>query len=210
MIAEILCDSPNHPIMPYLKQLILKRPQDFILRTHKSELKNAKFLFLVSCHSIITQDIRKNYQHCLVLHASDLPHGRGWSPHIHYILEGKNTLVLTLLEAEDKVDTGNIWVKQYITLEGHELYDEINHKLFETEITIIEYAVDKYLHITPVVQSGEATYYERRTPLSSYIDINKSLAEQFNLLRVCDSERFPAFFEYLGKKFTLKLEAIKE
>jgi methionyl-tRNA formyltransferase len=32
------------------------------------------------------------------------------------------------------------------------------------------------------------------------------LAEQFDLLRVVDSERFPAFFEYRGRRYKLKIE----
>lgn len=35
---------------------------------------------------------------------------------------------------------------------------------------------------------------------------NKSIAEQFNLIRVCDPNRFPAFFEYLGREFNLEIK----
>ena len=35
---------------------------------------------------------------------------------------------------------------------------------------------------------------EKRTPADSEIDPGKSILEQFNLLRIVDSERYPAFF----------------
>ena len=48
----------------------------------------------------------------LVLHASDLPDGRGWSPHVWDVISGKSSLTLSLINAEDSVDTGHIWKKR--------------------------------------------------------------------------------------------------
>jgi methionyl-tRNA formyltransferase len=54
---------------------------------------------------------RAKYDSSLVLHASDLPAGRGWSPHIWAITNGAESVTLSLLEAEDQVDSGRIWKK---------------------------------------------------------------------------------------------------
>jgi methionyl-tRNA formyltransferase len=143
----------------------------------------------------------------LVLHASDLPEGRGWSPHIWSVLEGKNTLTLSLLEADSKVDQGPIWLKQTIELEGHELFNEINDKLFRAEIELMAEAIRSANVIIPKSQSNLASnYYPKRTPEDSRLNIDKSLIDQFNLLRVADKDRFPAFFEYLGPRYILKIE----
>ena len=64
-------------------------------------------LFLVSCSEIVKKDIRMKFRHTLVLHASSLPKGRGWSPHIWEILNGADQIVISLLEAEDKIDSGD-------------------------------------------------------------------------------------------------------
>ena len=37
------------------------------------------------------------------------------------------------------------------------------------------------------------------------IDLNKNLKSQFNLLRICDNEKYPAFFNYKNKKYILKI-----
>ncbi len=70
-----------------------------------SEARGGDFLFLVSCHQIVKKATRDNYAFTLVLHASDLPRGRGMSPHVWQVIEGKNTIPLTLLNAEDGIDT---------------------------------------------------------------------------------------------------------
>ncbi len=44
-------------------------------------------------------------------------------------------------------------------------------------------------------QQGEASYYRRRRAADSQLDPHCSLAEQFNLLRVVDNQRYPAFVQ---------------
>ena len=175
------------------------------------ELRNSgEFLFLVSCTVIINQKIRNRFNHCLVLHASDLPKGRGWSPHIWEIVNCNNVLTLSLLEAEDKVDSGRIWLKTQIHLDGTELFDEINQKLFTAELQLIQQTVYGHDSITPFEQDTnvEPYYFPKRQPEDSRINPNDSIASQFNLLRVCDSERFPAFFELNGQRYAIKLEKV--
>jgi len=49
----------------------------------------------------------------------------------------------------------------------------------------------------------------KRVPDDSRIDPNESIAKQFNLLRLADAKRYPAFFEYLGVKYVIKIEKEK-
>ena len=48
----------------------------------------------------------------------------------------------------------------------------------------------------PKKQKGDASYYKRRTAIDSQLDPYKTIADQFNLLRVVDNIRYPAFFNY--------------
>lgn len=59
-------------------------------------------------------------------------------------------------------------------------------------------------------QKGEATYFRRRTPVDSELDVNKTLADQFDLLRIVDNERYPAFFKYKNRVYRLKIEAMDD
>jgi methionyl-tRNA formyltransferase len=95
-------------------------------------------------------------------------------------------------------------------LEGHELLDEINEKLFDAEIFLMTFAVDRASDINPIEQVGDpGNYMKKRTPADSEIDPKKTISEQFNLLRIVDSNRYPAFFYYLGCKYQLKIEKVK-
>ena len=53
---------------------------------------------------------------------------------------------------------------------------------------------------------GKSSFYQRRKPQDSQIDVDKTIGEQFNLLRVVDNEKYPAFFEIDGERFILKIE----
>ena len=46
----------------------------------KVSVRPGDILFLISCSERIGDAYRQKYRHVLVLHASDLPKGRGWSP----------------------------------------------------------------------------------------------------------------------------------
>ena len=71
-------------------------------------LVGGDILFLISCNEPISKDVRALFRATLVIHASDLPLGRGWSPHIWQVLEKKRFIKVTLLEAADLVDSGSI------------------------------------------------------------------------------------------------------
>jgi methionyl-tRNA formyltransferase len=208
--VSIVVSNIEHPVYHFMKGWVDKQSHiDTEIVNSTKELRGfGDFLFLVSCTDIINQETRSRFNHCLVLHASDLPEGRGWSPHIWGIVNGNNMLTLSLLEAEDKVDSGRIWLKTNVYLDGSELFSEINNKLFTAEVELIQRAVNEYETIIPYEQYSDISlnYFPKRVPEDSRININDSILNQFNLLRVCDSERFPAFFELGGQRYTIKLE----
>jgi len=210
---SIVCSEPKHPVNIVLNDWITINQSNYELELVEniSNLRErGDFLFLVSCSEIVEKNIRERFTHTLILHASNLPQGRGWSPHIWDLLNGSQYITLTLLEAEDSIDSGKIWIQEKIPLSGNELLNEINVLLFIAEIKLIELALSQYDNITPTPQpiNIEASYYPKRTPEDSRIDINKSLDSQFNLLRVCDNERYPAFFERDGYRYIIKVEKV--
>ncbi|MES9905364.1 MAG: formyltransferase family protein [Sedimenticola sp.] len=209
MRVSILCSNAKHPVYPRLLQWkqSYESVHEVELVDSKEMLSGGDILFLISCHEFIGSEVRNKYSVTLVIHASDLPKGRGWSPHVWQILEGEKDITLSLLEAEDKIDSGAIWRKEIFHLEGHELADEINEKLFDIEIKMLDFALDNYGSVIPQLQDDqEATYYPKRTPDNSRIFPEKTIAEQFDLLRTADSKRFPAFMDYRGCRYYLRCE----
>ena len=57
-------------------------------------------------------------------------------------------------------------------------------------------------------QHGEANHYRRRRPADSQLDPEIYLADQFNLLRVVDNQRYPAFFHWCGRRYVLQVSWI--
>lgn len=214
MNITLLCSDETHPVNAYLKDWMANDGQKYTVELvrKKSEANGGDILFLISCTEIIAEQDRARYRACLVLHASDLPNGRGWSPHIWELSQGAEGITLCLLEAEGKVDSGRIWQRTYIPVPKHALWDEINHLLFKEEVLLIQFAVENINTVAPCSQAAEAhaTYYPRRTPQNSEIDAGKSISEQFDLIRVCDPNRFPAHFCHLGQRYLLKLEKFND
>lgn len=214
MKIEILCSSSSHPVWPWLRRWANAHQgkHDIRLVTSKADLSGGVFLFLVACTEIVSEEERKRFEHSLILHASDLPKGRGWSPYIWELAAGAETLCLSLLEAENKVDSGAVWAKRFIHVPAHALWDEINDILFSEKLKLLTYAVENVGLVAPKAQSDdiEPTYYRRRTPDDSRIDVNKSIAEQFDLMRVCDPTRFPAFFDHRGHRYKLTIEKLND
>lgn len=210
MRVTILCSSAAHPINAYLQSWIARhqdRHQISLLR-QKADLEGGDLLFLISCSEMVTKEERLRYVKTLVIHASDLPQGRGWSPHVWQILEGATEITVTLLEAEDKVDSGSIWKKIPAHVEKNALWDEINAAIFDAELALMDFAVENLATIQPTQQSSATvpTYFPKRTPSDSRIDPKKSIEAQFDLMRVCDPDRFPAYFELHGSRYIIKLE----
>lgn len=171
-----------------------------------AQLSGGDLLFLISCSQIVNDSTRRAYQKVLVIHASDLPHGRGWSPLVWQIIEGKNEIAVSLLEAEDPVDSGALWGQRLLKFDGTELYDEINSALFAAEIELMDFAVEEFDSAVPIPQAESgATWYRRRNPEDSSLDPDKTLAEQFDLLRVADPERYPTFFDFRGVRYEIAI-----
>ena len=211
MRISILCSSKNHPIYPYLERWEDKQSSahQVDLLHNKEDLSSGDILFLVSCNEIIKKELRKRFSFSLVIHASDLPDVKGWSPHIWQILEGKNEICVSLIEAEEPIDSGDIWKQEIIKVNEHELYDEINDLLFKVELKLMDFAVDNYKAINPVPQEKrEGSYFRKRTPVDSEIDPNKTISEQFDLIRVSDPERFPAFFKLHGFTYEIAIKKV--
>jgi len=194
--VDILCSDQKHPSWEELARFCEER--SFNLTDRAEFLSGGDFLFLVSCTKIIGKELRDLYRHCLVIHESDLPSGRGWSPLAWQVLHGESTIVVSLVEADDPVDSGAIWWKSELELEGHELADEIASKCLKVKMELIDVALR--FSAKPEKQMGAVTTYRRRVPEDSELDPHKSIAGQFDLLRICEP-RFPAFFVFRDHRY---------
>jgi methionyl-tRNA formyltransferase len=201
---QVLIDNVNSWIIPYAKELVegldSKGHVAKLIHQHR-EVESGDILCLLSCERIFKRLDLNRFN--LVVHESDLPKGKGWSPVSWQILEGRKKIPITLFEAARSVDSGVIYLKEYIYLDGTELLSKIK----QMQGIATQNIILKFLEQMPVglEQEGDSTFYPRRTDKDSELDISKSLDDQFNLLRICDNERYPAFFRKNGIQYILKI-----
>lgn len=210
LTIQIISDNIHSWIIPYVRDLEiqLKERGHIVTLIHKSsEISNSDILMILGCEKIIKPELLAKSKLPIVVHESNLPEGKGWSPLTWQILEGKNIIPICLIKAEQEVDSGDILLRDEIKFIGNELNEEMKHVQGIKTLELCLKLVDNISKLKPMKQSGQSTYYSKRTPVDSKLDINKSILDQINLLRVCDNERYPAYFEYMGKKFKLKIES---
>ena len=207
---QVLIDNPNSWMWDFIdiftNQLLRKNFTVDVIKTHE-EISRGDVLCLFSCNKVLKKLNLNKFN--LVVHESDLPKGKGWSPLTWQVIEGKNKIPITLFEANKNVDSGNIYIKDFIELSGDELINEIREKQALKTFDLVYRFLEKSHKIPPVKQFGEETVYPRRDSTSSELDVKKTLEEQFNLLRVVDNEKYPAFFYYMGSRCVLKIEKHK-
>ncbi len=206
MKIQLLSSDTDSWIVPYGEKLqneliLLGHTCNYIF-TELEVVEGDVLVFL--CYEKIFKSLDLN-KHNLVIHESDLPNGRGMSPLTWQILEGKNRITITLLEASNGIDEGDIYEQSVLDFNGTELNQDLKHKQGEATINLVLNFIKNFPNNKGRRQSGISTYYKRRTNKDSELDIKKSIEEQFNLLRVCDNERYPAFFFYRDKKFIIKI-----
>ncbi len=210
-LSIALCSDANSWINPYLPELIIGwlDAGHSVVWTHSaSELPVGDLCFYLSYGRIVDAATRVRYKSNLVVHESDLPRGRGWSPMSWLILEGEHRIPVTLLEAEDDVDAGSIYLQEWLELRGDELSAQWRQLQASATLRLCQNFVAEYpgilKHSRP--QEGAPTYYRRRTPADSKLDPSKTIAEQFNLLRIVDNDKFPAYFDVNDRRLYLRVD----
>jgi methionyl-tRNA formyltransferase len=211
-VISILVDNESW-ILPYAEKLVqnLKsQGYDSILVRRQEDIVQGWICFFLGCIRLVNPIHLNRNEHNLVVHESALPKGRGFAPMAWQILEGSNQIPISLIDASrDEADAGAIWLQDTIYLTGSELAPEWRELQGEKTVEICSRFIGEYKQLKPLAQTESITWYPRRTPLDSELDLDKTLREQLNLLRIVDNDRYPAFIKVYGKKLVIKVECEK-
>ena len=207
-IVTVVVDNPSW-FVPFAEKLVdeLREGGDeaIFVQEHTKIPPGAVAFYLSCVHKASAQTLSRSRRN-LVVHESDLPRGREFSPLTWQILEGKNRIPVCLLEALEDIDAGPVIYRDWIEYEGHELISEMRATLGQKTIGMCRRFLGEEVAPAGRPQLGEATYYQRRRPADSQIDPERTIAEQFNLLRVVDNVRYPAWFRYAGHRYKVAIE----
>jgi len=208
MKIALLLDNPRSWIVPYAKELMQvleERGHSVSWHERAEDMEQGDCAFFLSCEKIVPPALLALHAHNLVVHESALPQGKGFSPLTWQILEGKHDIAVTLFEAAEGLDCGDIFGQEMMHFDGSELIHELRQKQGEATIRLILAFVDAYPPGPGKLQEGEESFYPRRTPKDSELDPDQTLAQVFDRLRVADNERYPAFFTHRGHTYILKI-----
>lgn len=183
-----------------------------VLTDHRELDGPYEIVFYLSYFRLVGSDVLSRNRHNIVVHESDLPKGRGWAPLFWQVIEGKNEIPVVAFEAVEEMDAGRIYVREQLRLDGTELHDELRVKQAQMTRDLVLECVRRYRRgeLCSMPQTGEPSYYPKRTPADSELDPSKPIEEQFDLLRTVNSADFPAFFDLRGCRYVLSIRKAGE
>ena len=175
--------------------LLIDDKNDF--NSSNIKVLNPSKIFIPHWSYVIPSEIFENYD-CIVFHMTDLPFGRGGSPLQNLILKGYKTTKISAIKVDDGLDTGDIYLKRTLNLEGNAT------QIFEKSSFIIEEMIREIIekNISPYPQAGEITKFKRRKPDESNLVDLSDLEKVYDHIRMLDCDGYPyAFIETPNIKF---------
>jgi methionyl-tRNA formyltransferase len=205
--VTFLLDKSNNWFHSHIKKNTFKSIKRFSFKIEENykKIKKQDIVFILGYGRLLPESFLDKNKLNLVVHESKLPKDKGGAP-IHYqVLKNKKKIYISLIKASMKIDSGDIFLIDSFNLKGIELMNELRSKQAQGRIKIIKRFLKKYPNIKSFKQKGKGNFNRMRNASDSEININKSIKSQFNLLRICDNEKYPAFFKYKNCKFILKI-----
>jgi len=205
--VNVLVDNESW-VLPYAQQLVdwcTEQSLSASLVCDQNNLGECDVSFFLGCVELVSNENLAKSQLNLVVHESDLPHGKGFAPVAWQILEGRHEVPVCLLEATEEADSGLVWLRDIIVFDGTELCAQWRHLQGEVTLRLCKKFLQNYATLQPNPQIGAETRYSRRRPRDSELDVDRSIAEQFELLRVVDNKHYPAFFKHRNKTYKIEI-----
>lgn len=139
----------------------------------------------------------------VIFHMTDLPYGRGGSPLQNLIKRGKNSTVLTALRCSEELDSGPIYLKNFLSLHG------TAEEIFLRTDTLIQAMIANIVTLQPeaVPQQGEPVIFSRRKPNQSNLNYCNAgdIDGWYDHIRMLDAEGYPhAFLQTQGMRLEFR------
>lgn len=205
--VAILYDNYNDWIKKKLNFdfISFKKKYKFKIFYDYKKIKNYDLVFILGYTKILKAGFLKKNKLNLVIHESDLPKGKGFSPVQNQIKDGKTKIKINLLKANKKPDSGIIYENLWMNIPKYKLYDEIREIQAKASKQLIIKFLKKYPFNKGIKQKGRSTYYKKLTHKDDEISIHKNIYQLFDQLRVNNYKQFPNYFFIHGKKIYLKI-----
>ena len=200
-----LLDKNNNWLKTFCKKFIdSNKKYNIKIYYNYGKIDNFDYVFVLGYTRILPSYFNQKNKLVMVIHESNLPKGKGNSPLQWQILKNKKYISINLIKLTEKLDSGDIILKDKIILNGTELYDEIREKQAKITFKLIARLL-RLKKIKFKKQIGKEFFYKKRTPKDSELNPKKSIEENFNLLRIANNNDWPAFFHLKKNIYILKI-----
>tara|TARA_B110000977_G_scaffold201676_1_gene297707 strand:+ start:17002 stop:17652 length:651 start_codon:yes stop_codon:yes gene_type:complete len=205
--VTFLLDKSNLWFEKQLRNFDFKLKNKYTFKISKKliNVKNQDIVFPLSYTRILHKSFLQKNGLVLIVHPSKLPKDKGFAPLQNQILRKNNKIYISIIKAVKKVDAGPVFFQDFFKLDGSELLDEIRNIQGLQFLRIIKKFLVKYPNVTSKKQVGKSNFNKRRYPKDSLLNINQTIKQQFNHLRINDNNLYPSFFYYKGQKYILKI-----
>ncbi len=159
---------------------------------------NPKYIFFPHWNWKVSSNILNNFE-CIAFHTAPLPYGRGGSPIQNLIIRGFKETPLCALKMTEEIDSGPIYMKQTISLEGslEMIFKRIS---VATQEMIFEICNN---NVIPKPQTGETYLFKRLSQKDNELNLESSLEKIYDKIRMLDANEYPKAFINFGK-YTLE------
>jgi len=148
-----------------------------------------KYIFFPHWRWVVPKSILDKFM-CVCFHMTDVPYGRGGSPLQNLIVLGHKETVLTALQMEEGLDSGPIYLKKKLSLEGTAF--QIYKRTSLLAWSMIKEIVENEIQTTP--QSGDVVLFKRRKPEDSEIPNDLEFDQIYDYIRMLDAPGYPKAF----------------
>jgi len=139
-------------------------------------------------------------------HETPLPEGKGNSPIQWTVFNKRPNLTVTAFKATEGMDAGAILYQYNIPISSLDTLEILDNKrnigIKKCFSEILEELKQGYIVLR--TQTGQDSISQRRTPEDSELEPNEALLNLWDKIRVCDNNKFPAFFKLNGKKIIIR------
>jgi len=169
------------------------------IRLDYERIKDAKPDIIITCAygQILSEEILNiPALGCINIHASLLPKYRGGAPIHHAIKNGEKETGITLMYMDKGMDTGDMIVKESITIGPDELFDSVHDKLSLLGSKMIIEHLPSIINNTnnrEKQNNEEATYAPIIKREDEKLDFNKTKEEGINHIRALSPNPYPYF-----------------
>ena len=162
---------------------------------------------------LIPRDLLKLFQPALNVHPTLLPRYRGPTSGAYILLNNEQESGSTVHHMTAEMDRGDIVLQSYVSINPFDTIRSLQRKVYSQEPELVlnaMIALENGARALPQDESQASEFPRARVPEDSKIDPSRPLTDIVNLIRACDPDEFPAFFEYHGQKVGIKLWRLKK